>query len=323
MRPIFLDFERVVTARRRSMRRAAEGYHQINTQRRAVLEGKKAGHLRPSQRMIGTNILKEPVMETYLLTPARVPVLLSMPHNGTAIPPELAARLQPHALGSRDTDWLLDRLYGWATDLGIGLINPRYSRYVIDLNRPSDDSALYPGANNTELCPTSAFDLRPLYLPGEVPASEEIQQRIHTYWQPYHQALAGELTRLKAQFDRVVLFDAHSIPSQVPRFFDGQLPDLNLGTAEGRSCDPSMAAVAEEIAAESGYSWVVNGRFKGGYITRAYGQPAQGIHALQLELSQDTYLDETQGLWDPVKAQGIMPVLQELLENLMQWAVQA
>ena len=133
----------------------------------------------------------------------------------------------------------------------------------------------------------------------------------------------AELARLKAQFGRVVLFDAHSIPSQVPRFFEGQLPDLNIGTAAGYSCDSHMAAVAEEIAAESGYSWVVNGRFKGGYITRAYGQPAQGIHALQLELSQDTYLDEEQLLWDPVKAQGIMPVLQELLEGLVQWATQA
>lgn len=253
-------------------------------------------------------------MKTYTLTRGTTPLLISMPHNSSSIPSDIATRMHPYAQGSPDTDWLLNQLYDFAPRLGMGILQPHYSRYVIDLNRPEDDQSLYPGADTTGLVPTSLFDRRPIYLSEQAPEGAEIQERIQKYWRPYHQALQDELARLKAEHGQVLLFEAHSIASVVPRFFDGQLPDLNLGNHGGKSCSPAILKAAEDIAEVSSYSWVSNGRFQGGYITRAYGQPQNGVHTLQLELSQATYLEEETGRWMPGKVIRIQPVLQRLLE---------
>ncbi|NQD38795.1 N-formylglutamate deformylase [Permianibacter sp. IMCC34836] len=253
---------------------------------------------------------------TYTLTQGRLPLLISMPHNGQQIPADIAATMQPFATSVPDTDWFLDRLYGFSAELGVSVLNPFYSRYVIDLNRAPDGAVLYAGANNTELCPTSAFDLRPLYREGQQPNEAEIARRIERYWQLYHQALQQELARLKAKHGYAILFEAHSIRSQVPRFFDGQLPDINFGTADGASC---AKAVEEAIMAvpTGRYRRVLNGRFKGGYITRHYGQPGQGVHALQLELAQLNYVDENTFIWRPEQAAQIQPVLWRILDALL------
>jgi N-formylglutamate deformylase len=252
----------------------------------------------------------------YSLKQGRVPLLISMPHNGQLIPTDIAATMHSYASTVPDTDWFLDRLYDFADSLGASVINPAHSRYVIDLNRPPDGTVLYAGANNTELCPTSGFDERPLYLPGKAPTESEITRRIELYWRPYHNALNAELQRLKAQHGYALLFDAHSIKSQVPRFFEGRLPDINFGTAEGKSAS-SVLEQAIMAVPTGAYTRVLNGRFKGGYITRHYGQPAEQIHALQLELSQITYMDEEQFVWRSELATQIQPVLRNVLQALL------
>lgn len=252
------------------------------------------------------------------LIPAQGPLLISMPHTGSQIPAALQARMYPYARASRDTDWFLDRLYNWAEALGAGLLIPQLSRYVIDLNRPPDDQSLYPGQDTTSLCPRDQFDRRPIWLPGEEPDAAEIQARIQHWWQPYHQTLQAEIQRIHQRHGRVLLFDAHSIASQVPRFFTGCLPDLNFGTDSGRSCSPAIRALCQTLGQESGYRWVIDGRFKGGYITRAYHRIEEKIFTLQLELSQATYLDETRLSWDPDKATRLQSWLKTLLQRLLQ-----
>lgn len=255
--------------------------------------------------------------ELLTLIPAECPLLISIPHNGSYIPPELQARMYLYACSSRDTDWYLDRLYHWAQDLGVGMLFSHLSRYVIDLNRPPDDQSLYPGQDTTALCPLDQFDRRPIWLPGEEPGPTEIQARIQQWWQPYHQTLQAEIQRLHQKYGHVLLFEAHSIASRVPRFFSGQLPDLNFGTDSGRSCPVAMHTICQEVAEESGYSWVLNGRFKGGYITRVYHQRDQRIFTLQLELSQATYLNEADTSWNPDKVAQLQPWLKILLQRLL------
>ena len=221
--------------------------------------------------------------DVFTLHQGTAPLLVSLPHVGTQIPEALAARFVPRALAVEDTDWHLDRLYAFAPELGASVLVPRYSRYVIDLNRPPEDESLYPGQDVTGLIPLDTFRKEPLYRPGQLPDAAEKRARVARYWQPYHDALRGELDRLRAQHGQVVLWEAHSICSVLPRFFDGKLPDLNLGTAEGRACAPAaQAAVEAQMQAQDRYTHVSNGRFKGGHITRHYGAPAHGIHALQL-----------------------------------------
>ena len=253
---------------------------------------------------------------TYTLSQGSSPLLISMPHNGQQIPSEIAATMQPFATSVPDTDWFLDRLYDFSDQLGVSVLNPFYSRYVIDLNRAPDGGVLYAGANNTELCPSSAFDLRPLYRDGMQPDSAEISRRTERYWQPYHQALQQELARLKAKHGYAILFEAHSIRSEVPRFFAGQLPDINFGTADGASCAAAVDAAVMAVPCGR-YVRVLNGRFKGGYITRHYGQPSHGVHALQLELAQINYVDENTFIWRPEQAAQIQPVLWRVLDALL------
>ena len=251
----------------------------------------------------------------FQLQPGSVPLLVSMPHIGTQIPPDLQAGFVPQALQVEDTDWHLDRLYNFLSDIGASVLMPRTSRYVIDLNRPSDDAPMYPGASNTELCPTRFFNGTPLYHAGAEPSAAERQRRRATYWQPYHDALAAELARLKTAHGYVLLWDAHSIRSQIPWLFEGRLPDLSVGTASGASADAAILdAVLLTCARYPQVSHVANGRFKGGYITRRYGQPAQNIHAIQLEMCQSLYMqEEAPFAYDAVRARAIQPILKEMV----------
>lgn len=246
----------------------------------------------------------------------RVPLLISMPHNGTCLPVEVASNMSDEAQKVKDTDWYLRVLYNFALENGCYLISPLYSRYLIDLNRPSDGAELYPGANNTELCPTTAFDLQPLYLNGKQPDASEIERRTHQYWEPYHNKLSQTMAAMEQRFGGAVLLEAHSIASRVPRFFEGQLPDFNFGTNLGQSCD-SIITERLKTFDTKGYTKVINGRFKGGYITRQYANPAYNRHTVQLELSQATYMDEQTLGYDQTKADQVIPVLQEMVESLI------
>lgn len=257
---------------------------------------------------------------TYLLHQGSTPLLLSIPHCGTALPPTLLPRLAPQALALPDTDWFLDRLYAFAADLGASLLVPHYSRSLIDLNRPCEDTPMYPGQNNTGLCPTQLFSGEPLYRAGQAPAATEIAQRVEAYWQPYHRALNEEMTLLRSLHGHAVLFDAHSIKSRLPWLFEGELPALNLGTVGGSSCATSLRdGLAALLAGQTRYSHVVDGRFKGGHITRRYGQPGAGWHAVQLEMCWRCYMDETPPRWNPARAAEVLPLLRQMLVLMRDW----
>ena len=247
------------------------------------------------------------------------PLLVSMPHVGTLIPAELQAAYTPEALRVEDTDWHLHELYNFLPALGASVLRPHYSRYVIDLNRPPDDAPMYPGAANTELCPTRFFSGQALYLSGQEPTPSERARRRELYWQPYHAALAAELARIKAMFGFALLWDAHSIRSQIPWLFEGKLPDLNIGTASGTSAHESITAAVVNACSEAPHiSTAVNGRFKGGYITRNYGQPANNVHALQLEMCQSLYMQEVQPFaYDTTLASKIQPLLMKMVTSLI------
>ena len=256
---------------------------------------------------------------SFTLHRGRAPLLISMPHLGTTIPADLHGAYVPRALATEDTDWHLDLLYDFAAELGASVLTPQVSRYVIDLNRPPDDAPMYPGASNTELCPTRFFNGDPLYQPGAEPDAAERLRRREVYWQPYHQALATELQRLQALHGHVLLWDAHSIRSQIPWLFEGRLPDLNLGTAGGSSADGRIAtALMQVCAGQQAVSHVLNGRFKGGYITRRYGAPAQGVHAVQLEMCQSLYMQEHSPYdFEAERAAAIRPLLRTLLDTAL------
>jgi N-formylglutamate deformylase len=229
----------------------------------------------------------------YQFKAGSIPLLVSMPHVGTDIPDEVLATMTPAATDKQDTDWHLVRLYEFLREMGASVLSARWSRYAIDLNRPPENTNLYPGQDTTGLCPVDTFHREPLYLEGRAPDEVEVQRRLQAYWKPYHDQLRTELDRLLALHGRVVLWDAHSIASHVPRFFEGKLPDLNFGTADGKSCAHGLSeAIVSRALAQERYSIAVNGRFKGGHITRFYGEPAKDVHAIQLEMCQSTYMDE-------------------------------
>ena len=257
-----------------------------------------------------------PDVDVFTLHRGSAPLLLSLPHDGSLIPESLQARMTPQARVAPDTDWHVSRLYDFARDLGASILVPTYSRYVIDLNRGEADTSLYPGQNTTGLVPLVRFTGEPIYLPGREPDADEVASRIDTCWRPYHVALRGELDRLRAMHGRVALWEGHSIRgSGLPFLFEGRLPDLNLGTANGASCSPALQARIETVLAGQGrYDWVANGRFKGGHITRHYGAPADGIDAVQLELSQRTYMDEDSFDYDEARAARLQPLLRALLQ---------
>jgi N-formylglutamate deformylase len=255
----------------------------------------------------------------FSLRRGQLPLLISMPHVGTFIPDEIAASMTDAARYADDCDWHLERLYAFAARRGASLIVPTHARYVIDLNRPPDSANLYPGQDTTGLLPVDTFEKIPLYHPGGEPRDDELARRRARYWQPYHDALVKELAALKAAHGKVLLWEAHSIRSQVPRFFEGRLPDFNFGTAGGASAAPGMAeALTECVTRHGGYTAVANGRFKGGYITRHYGEPGAGVHAVQLELSQITYMQETRPYaYDEARASRIEPLLEVLIDEAL------
>jgi N-formylglutamate deformylase len=252
---------------------------------------------------------------SFTLNRGTSPLLVSMPHIGTEIPDDLREAYVPRAIAVEDTDWHLARLYDSVDALGASVLVPRYSRYVIDLNRPPDDAPMYPGASNTELCPTRFFTGEPLYRPGSEPSPQERERRREMYWRPYHEALRAELDRIKGEHGFVLLWDAHSIRSQIPWLFEGVLPGLNIGTASGASAHPSIEAAVSAVAQRHAeVTHAVNGRFKGGYITRHYGRPAADVHAMQLEMCQNLYMSEEAPFgYDETTARKIQPVLREMV----------
>lgn len=223
-----------------------------------------------------------------------VPLLLSMPHAGTDLR-GLEGRLQSPWLARKDADWFVPELYDFASDLDATIVRTAISRTVIDVNRDPTGQSLYPGQNTTELCPTTTFDGEPLYAEGAGPTAAEIAERRRLYFDPYHSALRDEAARLLKQHPRIVVYDCHSIRSEVPRLFEGLLPQFNIGTNSGKSCAPALASGIQQICKASGASVVLNGRFKGGYITRSVGAPEAGVHAIQMELAIRGYLRETPG----------------------------
>jgi len=247
------------------------------------------------------------------------PLVVAFPHTGTDLPDMLVPRFVSPWLARKDADWWIDRLYDFARDLGATTVRTTISRSVIDVNRDPSGASLYPGQATTELCPTTTFDGEPLYNPGQAPDAAEIEARRARWFDPYHAAIKGELDRLRGLHPRVVLYDAHSIRSHIPRLFDGDLPQFNIGTNGGATCDPALSETVFDICAQSGLSHVLNGRFKGGWTTRYYGRPAHGIHAIQMELACRGYMAEpaetTPDTWptayDP--ANPLRPILRIIL----------
>lgn len=257
------------------------------------------------------------------------PLLVSIPHGGTDIPADLEARLVSPWLARKDTDWWIDRLYGFAAGLGATVVRTAISRSVIDVNRDPSGVSLYPGQATTELCPTTTFDGEALYRSGEQPGAAEIAERRVRFFDPCHAALAAEVERLRAGHPTIVVYDCHAIRSVIPRLFEGTLPPFNIGTASGVSCDPALAAALEGVCDRTAFERVSNGRFKGGFITRALGRPDGGVHAIQMELACRSYMAETPGpvsqaVWpspyDEAHAAPMRNALERILETALAFA---
>jgi N-formylglutamate deformylase len=238
-----------------------------------------------------------PQIEPQWLTVQRgsAPLVVTMPHTGTDLIPEIEASVESPWLARKDADWWIHRLYGFAADLGATVIRTTISRTVIDANRDPSGVSLYPGQATTELCPTTTFDGELLYRAGYAPDANEIARRRRVYFEPYHHALTAEVARLRAQHPKVVVYDCHSIRSRIPRLFAGDLPNFNIGTNSGASCSPALTASIEALCAETDFAHIVNGRFKGGYTTRHHGRPADSVHAVQMELACRGYMREPLG----------------------------
>jgi N-formylglutamate deformylase len=219
------------------------------------------------------------------------PLLVAFPHTGTDIPADMEGLFVSPWMARRDADWWIHKLYAFAQGLGATTVRTRISRSVIDVNRDPSGASLYPGQATTELCPTTSFDGEPLYR-GEAPDEAEIHRRRAAFFDSYHAAISAELTRLRGLNRKVVLYDAHSIRSSIPRLFDGELPQFNIGTNGGTTCAPELSAEVSRICGASGSSHVLDGRFKGGWTTRHYGRPADDVHAIQMELAIRGYMIE-------------------------------
>jgi len=245
------------------------------------------------------------------------PVILAMPHTGIYIPASIKAKLNKNGHKQTDTDWHVDRLYRGLLP-GATVIKANFHRYVIDANRDPSGKSLYPGQNTTGLCPETDFDGRDIYKKECAPDVDEIERRRQMFHAPYHQAIAAEIKRLHGQYKKVVLYDCHSIRSHVPYLFEGVLPDFNIGTNNGETCDPHLEKLAAQICAQAdGLTSVVNGRFKGGWTTRHYGNPKKGVHAIQMELAQSTYmLERPPWLYQPATAKKTRQVLRQLLQAI-------
>lgn len=270
-------------------------------------------------------------MDWLQVTPGDAPLIISLPHTGTDIPADIEPRLVLPWLARKDADWWVDRLYAFAEGMSATLVRTSISRTVIDVNRDPSGASLYPGQATTELCPTTTFDGEPLYRDGG-PDAAEIDRRRDTYFEPYHAALRAEIARLRAVHPRVVLYEAHSIRSRVPRLFDGELPQFNLGTNSGQTCDLALTVAVEAACDASGLTRVTNGRFKGGWTTRHYGQPSNGVHALQMELACRGYMDDpaqppTPETWPTPfhadRAEPLRAVLEDVLSACLSFAARS
>lgn len=248
---------------------------------------------------------------SYSFHAGSVPLLVSVPHDGRDLPDDIASLMTDAGRSLPDTDWHVARLYEFAKDIGASMIIARNSRYVVDLNRPTDDSAMYEGQLETGLCPTQTFDGQDLYA-GSV--SIDVDDRVKRYWRPYHDRISETLAAFRKSHGYALLWDAHSIASRVPRLFDGELPVLNIGTWKGKSCAQSLSAAVVQVAQDSAYDAVINGRFTGGYTTRNYGDPEKNVHAIQLELAQRAYMDEATTNYRQAKASQLSDTLSRLLE---------
>ena len=257
------------------------------------------------------------------------PLVISFPHTGTVIPEPIEAQLSSPWLARKDADWWIDRLYDFASDLGATTVHTAISRTVIDVNRDPSGASLYPGQATTELCPSTTFDGEPLYASGAAPGMAEITRRRRIYFEPYHTTLQAELDRLRARHGKVVLYDAHSIRSRIPRLFDGELPNFNIGTNSHATCDPGLTTAVEAVCDASGFSRVTNGRFKGGWTTRRYGQPDAGVHAIQMELACRGYMADpadppTSDTWptvfEPARAATMRATLIQILQASLAFA---
>ncbi len=245
------------------------------------------------------------------------PLLLAQPHSGVEVPQDIYNRLNANGQAIADTDWHITRLYANLIN-DVTFVSTAIHRYVIDANRNPSDESLYPGQNTTGLCPVTTFDGAPIYLDGEEPGEDEIIQRQLHYHQPYHDALGEQLERLRQKHGYVILYDCHSIRSLVPYLFEGKLPDFNIGTNNGVTCDPHYQSAVENIcSSHKQYTSVSNGRFKGGWTTRHYGKPEAGVHAIQMELAQCNYMQESDPWnYNVEKAGSLRLVLRQILETL-------
>lgn len=241
-----------------------------------------------------------------------LPLLISVPHDGRQIPAEVRERMTRAGRDIPDTDWHVGQLYDFARAMGAKLLVADYSRYVIDLNRSAQDEVLYAGQVVTGLCPQQTFAGADIYKRDGV-ADDDKKRRIMEYWRPYHDHICTTLAAIQEQHGYALLWDAHSIPSVVPRLFAGELPQLNLGTHSGASCGADIEAAIVAVARASNYSCVVNDRFKGGFITRHYGNPARNVHALQLEIAQRAYMNEKSRVFDASKAADLRDTLRQML----------
>jgi formiminoglutamase len=254
------------------------------------------------------------------------PLILAFPHGGTLIPPNLCARFVSPWQATRDADWHIGDLYAGLADATT--VATAISRSVIDVNRDPSGTSLYPGQATTELCPSTTFDGDPLYRPDDAPNEADIAARRARWFDPYHAALAVEVARLRVLHDRVVVFDCHSIRSRIPRLFDGELPELNVGTNDGATCSPALSDAVAAACAASARTHVVNGRFKGGWTTRHYGHPGGGVHAIQMELAARAYLREPAAIdpgnwpppYDPAFAAPLRATLSAILTSVLDFA---
>ncbi len=255
--------------------------------------------------------------ELFSVHEGSTPLLVSVPHDGRILPEFIEKRMTPAGRDIPDTDWHVAKLYDFVRELGASMLVANCSRYVVDLNRPPDDAALYAGQVSTGICPGKTFAGDDLYTDAGTVGAAETEERISTFWSPYHQFIETKLIALRQQFGYALLWDAHSIPSQVPRLFDGELPVLNIGTNDGDSCSPIIADDVFGVATSSDYDSVMNGRFKGGYITRHHGDPQNNLHAIQLEIAQRAYMDEDTREYDEAKAGKLRNTLRSLLESFL------
>ena len=256
------------------------------------------------------------MIDVYSIYEGKLPLLISVPHDGCHLPKEQQDRMTRIGLQVPDTDWHVAELYDFARELGASVLVANYSRYVVDLNRSASDDVLYPGQLVTGLCPEQTFSGEDIYAAGGVTAQEKAA-RVASYWQPYHARIDATLVEMRAKHGYALLWDAHSIPSVVPRLFDGELPELNIGTDDGRSCAVPVEAAVVDAARAGPYSIAVNGRFKGGYITRQYGSPDNGVHAVQLEIAQRAYMNEATTVFDAEKAGRLRETLRQMLQAFL------